>query len=285
MFSLRKPLQIAFGTLCLAVVAVSPAQTGHKSITAELLKEMSIEQKLGATVAKDVPFRDETGKQVQFGDVLRGRPVLLLPIYYHCTSGCALITDGLLKTLAKGTKYQHLVVGKDLDVVMLSIDPKETPKDAAKKKALIMDAYAQPTAAPHWRMLTGSLSDIRKVTDSLGVHYGYNEQYDLIFHPTCSIILTPSGTISSYTIGNSFPTKILEDDLALAAQNKIGEKADQSHMFGCIVIDPITQQSTKWVTQLIQAGGILTLIVLVGSIVKMSLSSKRTVNGGLTKGA
>jgi hypothetical protein len=36
------------------------------------------------------------------------------------------------------------------------------------------------------------------------------------------------------------PTKFLQADLALASQNQIGKKADQSFMFGCLMLDPAT---------------------------------------------
>lgn len=270
--------------LALGAFASAQDQNGQDANQSSLTRSMSITQKLGDTVPKDVEFKDESGKTVKFGDLLGKRPVVLIPIFYACRSGCELITDSVLQTLAKANKSDNeMVVGRDLDVVLLSIHPKETPDLAKAKKNLILTSVEPPHATEQWKtaanegwhLLTGDLESIHKVTDAIGFKYKYDPVKDLINHPTCTVVLTPQGRISSYTIGTDFPTSVVKSELEVAARNEIGEKADQSMMFGCIMLDPVTHRYTLVIENVIRLACVLTLLILGGSITWMSLSSKR----------
>src|SRR5690349_104476 len=48
------------------------------------LKDVSIEQRLGAQLPLDATFRDETGRTVKLGDYFGKRPVVLTLVYYDC---------------------------------------------------------------------------------------------------------------------------------------------------------------------------------------------------------
>src|SRR4051812_17253599 len=80
--------------LAVALPAVAPAQE-----QSELTKSMGIDQKLGATIPKDATFVDETNQTRDLGSLLRGRPVLLVPMMLKCPAGCLVLRDALQKTL------------------------------------------------------------------------------------------------------------------------------------------------------------------------------------------
>ena len=201
-----------------------------------LTKSMGITQHLGDSVPKDLLFKDENGKSVRLGDMLKGRPVVLVPVFYSCKTGCAILTDSIIKTLAKATTGDILKPGRDMDVLMYSIDPVETPELALAKKALIFDALAPPRASATetmrwksqaekgWHLLTGPNESIQKLSSAIGFKFDYRTVPDLqhtktmnlINHPTCTVMLTPDGKISSYTIGNDFQTKEVASNVATA---------------------------------------------------------------------
>jgi protein SCO1/2 len=264
---------------------------------------MGITQRLGNRIPADVPFLDESGHKVTFANYLGQRPLIVLPIFYRCQTGCALLTEELTKTLMAADsprgemsflgvkpvsavgKEHPLALGKDMDIVMLSIDPKETPELATDKKSLILNTIFDSrhpddplflAAQSHWHFLTGTLANIYKVTDAIGFHYYYNPDTGVIRHPTCSVIVSPNGTISSYTIGNEFPPKLLDDDLALAARNQVGPKADQTFMFGCLMLDPATGKIRLVVENVVRAGCALTLLVMCTSLFFMLRAERRT---------
>jgi len=272
--------------------------TGQSPLT----KSMGITQKLGDTVPKDLPFTDEYGNQIHLGDVLKGRPVVLVPIFYSCKTGCAILTDSIIKTLAKATKGDILKPGRDMDVVMYSIDPVENADLAHAKKALIFNALTPNLATPAetgawrkqaengWHLLTGTKESVDKLSAAIGFKFNYRTVPDLqhtktlnlINHPTCTAFLTPDGAISSYTIGNDFQTKEVEADLMVAEKGQIGRRADQSWMFGCIMVDPTTGRNRVVIESVWKVLGVLTVLVLAGYVISMFAKNHREnlIGGG-----
>lgn len=271
----------------------------------ELTKTMGITQREGITVPKDLMFKDENGNKVRLGDMLQGRPVVLVPIFYSCKTGCAILSDNIMKTLAKATSGNILKPGRDLDVLMYSIDPVEDPDLAHARKALIMDSITPHLPTPSeteawrtvadkgWHLLTGNEESIHQLSDAIGFKYNYRTVADLektktvnlINHPTCTVFLTSEGKISSYTIGNGFQTKEVEADLAIAQKGGVGRKADQSMMFGCIMIDPATGRNRLVIENVWRLCGVLTVLVLVGVVISMFVKSHRenlASGGGLS---
>jgi protein SCO1 len=239
-----------------------------------LTQSMGITQRLGQFVPKDATFKDEANNTVKMGDFLGKRPIVIVPVFFACQTGCALITDNVLKTIVKAEHENQLVVGRDLDIVMLSIHPKETPALAHDKKALIMRALELPNTAGGWHLLTGNLKSIHEVTDAIGFKYKYDEKKNLINHPMGSVIVSPAGKISAYTIGNDWPTKVIEDNLAYAKNEETAPLADQSLMFGCIMLDPESTKYRPLIENIIRGFGALTLAIVSFSIYSMSVRYK-----------
>jgi protein SCO1/2 len=275
----------------LVMAATLTVQAVAQDTQSKLTEQMGITQNLGARIPLDVTFKDETGKTVRIGDTFEGRPVLLVPIFFTCKTMCVNLTDSIVGTLAKGTRSNILKPGRDFDVVMLSINPTETPELARAKKVEIFDMLTptvkgQPNEAwrtevePSWKMLTGSYENIRKVTDAVGFKYHWDAEKKLINHPTCSILLSKTGKVSGYIIGNDLPTAVFETDLKLAKNEQVAPKADQSFMFGCIMIDPTTGKYTVVVEKVLQVACVLTVILLAGAITLMSLRERRRLRSG-----
>ena len=278
---------------------------GAKSGQSELTKHMGITQNIGQDLPLRTPFKDETGKDVKLGDMLHGRPVILVPVFYSCQTGCALLIDSVIKTLAKATKGDILKPGRDMDVLLYSIDPKEDAALAQAKKALIMreltPKLAKGTDTQAWRaqaetglhLLTGDMNSIQTLSKAIGFTYSYRAVPDvtngktiwLINHPTCTVILTPSGKISTYTIGTDFQTKEVQQGVMVAQQGQSGRKADQSSMFGCIMLDPAVNQNRNTIENIWKIACVLTVLILGASIYRLNLKSRQQNNisgGGLS---
>lgn len=275
---------LAAATLaCLAAGVVTGCGPDQSALT----KSMGITQKLGQPVTKDVVLQDESGKTVRFGDYLGKRPVMVLPISINCEQYCAVITDSLLKTLAQAERHNEMVPGRDFDVVMLSLRAKDTPQIARHKKDLIEQTLTAPGVEKGFHILTGDYASVHRLADSFGFKYTYNAQKDLLNQPVGSVMLTDDGRVSSYMIGTDLPTKVLLTDLDLAGHNRIGEPADESQMYGCIMLDPSSQKYRPLVNLLVRIGGALTFVILAGSIISMSVKYRRSPlnNSGGNSGA
>ncbi len=235
-----------------------------------LQAEMGIDQHYGAQVPLDATFKDETGRKVKFGDMLQGKPVILLPMFFGCNGVCRLEVEDLFKTLEKD---KDLHTSKDFDVVMLSINPTETPKLAADKKALILSAYHVPGGEEGVHGLVGDLENIHKVTDTIGFRYKYDPNTQLINHPAGLMVLDKNGVVRGYMYGAEYPTLVLTNNLNAASKGIQGEKPEVI-LLGCVMIDPKTGRRTIVVENLMKVIGTMTALALGGSILYMTKKYK-----------
>ncbi|CAN5403798.1 SCO family protein [soil metagenome] len=218
--------------------------------------KIGIDQRLGQPVMGLATFKDDDGKTVRLKDLLGKRPVILLPIFYTCTGACNLELQGIVDTLAQTPSLQ---VGRDLDIVTLGINPKETPELARNKKTLTLRTFAGKTDPKAWHFLTGDAQDTRAVTDSLGFTFTYDEARDRVSHPAAIMVLTPKGTISSYLIGARYTPTVIKAALATAAKEEVGQKSTEI-LFGCVHLDPVTGARSIVIENVLRLLGILTLL-------------------------
>lgn len=266
---------VCLSALCVAAIGFAQRGLPTPGTSGQLITDkMGIDQKLGAQLPLDLQFTDDTGKTVTLRDILpTNRPTFFLPVFFTCKGVCDLEMHSLLSTLVKMKKTYP--VGGKFDVVMFGIHPKETYDLAAAKKAEMMEIYANKPSESSWHMLVGSEENIRKVTDTLGFRFDYNKELNQINHPTGSMVITPDGRVSSYIYGAEFYTKVLQDKLNLAAENKIGKVETEVVLLGCIRMNPATGQRTLIIEGFLRILCILTLIILVAWISVMNIQRKK----------
>src|SRR5271154_4543755 len=100
-------------------------------VFAQVLQKVGVSQHLNQQLPLDATFIDESGKPVKLGDYFGKHPAILALVYYTCPMLCSEEMDGLTSSL----EMVKLNPGKDFDVVIISIDPSDTPEQAAKSKA------------------------------------------------------------------------------------------------------------------------------------------------------
>jgi len=256
-----------FASVLVALVAFAAPASAQQSFK-EALAQMKIEQKIGAQVPLDAKFNDEQGREIEFGSLLGKRPAILLPMFFLCKGVCGKETDNLLKVVAKLDDKQ---VGRDYDVILLSINPKETPELALNKKTTLLKIMKGESNQEGFHFLTGEMAEIRKVTEAVG--FGFAFAYDgndvRINHPAGLMFLTPSGKVSQYIMGADYAKPVVNEALTLAAGEKLGRKAE-TVLLGCVMIDPITGQRSIVIESVIRlAAGLFAIgtFVWIGMMV------------------
>ena len=68
------------------------------SPTADMLRDVGIEQHLNAQLPLDAVFRDEHGHEVKLGDYFKDRPVVVMLVYYRCPMLCTQVLNGFLNS-------------------------------------------------------------------------------------------------------------------------------------------------------------------------------------------
>src|SRR5687767_14448019 len=148
-----------------AQYATGPTRSAPVQERSEILKKIGIDQKVGQQLPLGLPFNDENGQGVTLGTFFGGRrPVVLVLAYYQCPMLCTQVLNGMTGAL----KTLSLDAGKDFDVVVVSIDPKDNSRLAANKKLTYVEHYGRPESAGGWHFLTGAESAIAPLATRSG---------------------------------------------------------------------------------------------------------------------
>ena len=242
-----------------------------------VLQKVQVTQHLNQQLPLDATFVDETGKSVTLGQYFDGKhPAIVTAVYYDCPMLCSEEMDGLTSSL----EMVHLVPGKDFQVVILSIDPSETPQLAAKKKAFYLKRYGHPETADGWHFLTGQRPAIDAVTQAIGFGYvrvpGPDGRLTQFAHASSIQIATPQGKLAQYYLGVEYSPKDVLLGLIDASGNKIGSPVANILTY-CYHYDPQNNKHSLVVARVVQLGGIVTVASL-GSF--MFLMFRRDVQLG-----
>ena len=189
----------------------------------ELLKDVGIDQKLNDEIPLDLTFRDEHGKTVELAQYFGSKPVILTLVYYNCPMLCTQVLNGLDRTL----KLIPMDIGKDFNVVTVSIDPTERPVLAEAKQAMYVGMYGRPGAAEGWHFLTGDEKEIKQLAQAVGFRYAYDAESKQFAHASAIMMLTPEGRMSRYFYGIQYPERDVRLGLVEASQGK-NQLADRS---------------------------------------------------------
>jgi protein SCO1 len=240
----------------------------------QVLQKVGVSQHLNQQLPLDAAFVDETGKPVKLGDYFGKKPAILSLVYYTCPMLCSEELDGLTSSL----EMVKLTPGKDFDVVIVSIDPSDTPAQAAKSKALYVKRYGRPETAAGWHFLTGQRPAIDAVTNAVGFGYvrvpGPDGKLTQFAHASSLEIVTPQGKLAQYYLGVEYSPKDMLLGLIDASGNKIGSPVANILTY-CYHYDPQTNKHSLVVARVVQLGGMITVAGLGGF---MFLMFRRDVN-------
>jgi protein SCO1/2 len=229
----------------------------------QVLQKVGVAQHLNQQLPLDASFVDESGKSVRLGDYFGKHPAILSLVYYTCPMLCSEELDGLTSSL----EMVKLTPGKDFDVVVISIDPSDTPEQAAKSKALYVKRYGRPETAAGWHFLTGQRPAIDAVTNTVGFGYvrvpGPDGRLSQFAHASSIEIVTPEGKLAQYYLGVEYSPKDMLLGLIDASGNKIGSPVANILTY-CYHYDPQTNRHSLIVARVVQFGGMITVASLGG---------------------
>jgi protein SCO1/2 len=139
--------------------------------------------------------------------------------------------------------------GNQFQLVAVSINPREKPDLARRKKDAYLQSLGRPEAASGWHFLTGKEDQIKKLASELG--FGYRWEGDQYAHGAAVYVLTPEGRISRYLYGIDFPPTTFRLALLEASNGKIGSVVDRILLF-CYRYDPQTRRYSIYLTRVMK---------------------------------
>lgn len=232
-----------------------PERSTAVSARPGLLDKVGIDQRIGQQLPLDLTFKDDTGREVRLGEYFTGaRPVVLALAYYECPMLCTQVLNGMTGAL----KTLSFDAGKDFDVVVVSIDPKDGFRMAAAKKIAYLEHYGRPQTAGGWHFLTGTEASIKPLAEAIGFRYAYDTNLKQYAHGAAIYVATPKGVVARYFLGIDFAPRDVRLALVEASHNVLGTVADKVLLL-CYHYDPATGKYGAAIINAVRAGFIATV--------------------------
>lgn len=244
--------------------------------TPDYLKGAGLVERLNQPLPLATAFVDDAGKQVTLGEYFHHRPIALALVYFKCGMLCPQVLHGM----AAGLKGTGLMAGKDYDVVVASIDPMDTPADAAEAKKTFLAGIGQPGAGDSVHFLTGQQPSITALAEATGFHYvrvpGPDGKMDQFAHSSVIMFATPEGKMSEYLAGIDYPTRDVRLALVNASHLKIASAKDLFLLYCCNYVP----SSGKYTVAVLRILGLAAMLTLIGiGLGFYFLSRKKPVPG------
>lgn len=266
------------GFLLAGALVTSPASAdgGMPAMPSDQLpmefQQASIKEHLGDRLPLELVLHDEKGAEVKLGDYFnRGRPVVLNFVYHTCPMLCGMVLSGFTAS----AREHDWAIGKDYEVISISIDPKDTPQIASEKKAHWVKTYGrdEATTAGGWHFLTGDALAIKRATEAVGFSYYYDSRQKQYAHAAAMYLATPDGNLARYLYGIEFPAKDFRFGLAEAAQGRAGSTLDHLLLY-CYQYDPNSRGYVLVAWKVMRLGALATVVAL-GSLLGVLWARER----------
>jgi protein SCO1/2 len=238
------------------------APTWARGVSAPDPTLYSYHERPGERLPQQLAFRDSDDRTVHLGELAQGRPLILVPAYFHCSSLCGLVRASLRKALA-AAKFQP---GRDYVLAVMSIDPGETSVQAREAKAADLAAIGSSADDRAEHYLTGSAENITAVTRAVGFQYRFDQPTGQFMHPAGVVFVTPAGIVSNYLLGVGYTPAAVRSALERASAGRIAAVGSPILLL-CFHFDPSTGRYSLEILKVVRLAGILTVLTLVGLLI------------------
>jgi protein SCO1 len=218
-------------------------------------------EKTGEFLPSDVYITNEDSVKVKFGDLI-DRPTLLSFVYYQCPGLCTPVMNGIAEIIRKS----DLKLGRDYQVITISVNHDETVTLAKAKKAAYMNDLRNVDARKYWQFYVADSAAIKTLTDAAG--WEFKRTGNDFAHSAATILITPHRMISQYFYG----TFILPMHFHLAVNDARAELTDASRLEDqkyCLNYEP---KPNKVFSSIVNTTGIGILILAAFLLIWLSLT-------------
>jgi protein SCO1/2 len=251
--------------LALLILFSGPASA---QIAPQSFQSLAFRQHPGAQLPLDAELVDESGKPTTLGAALGQRPAVVILEYLHCSNLCGLVLHNAVRSIADA----HMTPGRDFDLVAISIDPRDTPHDAAAARTMYAGMANPAAAVAGLHFLTGPSNQVGRIAAAVGFPYRYDPRSGQFAHPAGFVVTTPDGRISRYMLGISQPADVLRQAIAQARSGTVTPPA-HPFLLLCFGYDPDPGSVPALVLRLVRWGSLA--VVLGLALLVFALSRRR----------
>lgn len=246
------------------------------------LLDIGVDERAGTRIPLELRFTNSEGVAVRLGDYFGDdKPVLLTLAYTRCPMLCSLVLDGVAEVVGRLQETPE----DAYRLITISIDPTETPHEAARKQEVFLERLGHPGAPERWRFLVGQEKEIRALADSLGFRYAWDARTRQYAHPAVVFVLAPDGMLSRYFNGVRFEATAIEAALQDAAQGRVGasdsagdgdagrdDAGNSGGILRCFRFESVLQKYWGNIQTFFRAGA---LVILAGVVTGVALLFRR----------
>ncbi len=270
--SISNPLQLLLALVtCLSLAEPSAAQLLKDELPAQA-QAIKVDNRVGEFIPLDLVFTDERGQGVGLGRYFKqGRPIVMTLNYSDCPGLCVAQLDMLVDTLRELSGAE---LGKDFEMLTVSIDPNETPEKAARTKAKYTGLLSGDGAQQGWHFLTGKQADIAKLADAVGFRYSYDRANQRYNHAAATYFLSADGRICRYLLSLGVEPQQFQLAIAEAAEGKLTRSFADTLIQMCYMYDPLANRYTASARRMLALAAGAFVILLCGSVLPFWFAGK-----------
>ena len=230
-----------------------------------ILDQVGIDQRLDQQVPLNLVFNDESGQAVELQQYFGSKPVILMLVYYQCPMLCTQVLNGFTGAMNGIVKFN---IGREFNVVTVSIDPRDKAEDAAAAKKRYLQRYRRAGAAQGWHFLTGKKDQIDALAQAVGFRYAWDPEIQQFAHASGIMLITPAGHVAQYYYGIEYAPRDIQLGLVEASKGKIGSVADQVLLY-CFHYDPRQGRYGAAIFNILRLSALATILALGGFMLIM----------------
>jgi protein SCO1/2 len=259
---------VKFAALAISLLlVVGPARA---SVDPASFPSLAFHQHPGAQLPLDAKLIDSAGRPSTLGAALAARPSVLVLEYLRCENLCSLVLTGAVHAISSA----GLVPGRDVDLVAISIDPRETSSDAASAQAMYAKRFPNPSAAAGGvHFFTADPGQVRAIASAVGFPYRNDGRSGQFAHPAGFVVTTPDGRISRYVLGLYPPPALVKTAVAEAAADKVEPPAHPLLLL-CFGYDPDEGTAAALAMRLVRWTSALVVLLIAAFVVFLALKRR-----------
>lgn len=266
---LMKTLSAVLILLISCVASRPDVQASTLSVKDTAQLQIGITEKTGQFLPDNAVFVNEFGDSVNLRSLI-DKPTVIAFVYFDCPGICSPLLDGISRVVGKS----GMEIGEDYQVITISIDSLDTPEKALQKKQNFAEKTQKPGIKDGWHFLTGSDSNIHKVTNAVG--FGYRRQGKDFVHSAAIVVVSPHAKITRYLFGTYFLPFDLKMAVVEAGAEQTGPTINKVLSF-CFNYDPAGRKYVMNITRI--SGTIIFSLVAVMFLVLMFKPKKKKDEG------
>lgn len=237
------------------------------------VENVTVDQKLGESLPLDLELTNSSGNRVAVAEFFDGERPVIVTLNY---SNCPMLCNVQLNALTESLQELDLQIGKDFQILTLSIDPHEPPERIAQTKRSYVERLENQTAAADgWAFCTATEPVIERFADAIGFRYTYDVPSGEYYHPAMLAFVSPEGVISRYSLEVNFPPDQVKMALVEAGEGKVGGPVDQ-FLLWCYTYDPDRNSYVPQAWKLMRLGGAVTIFGMLAFLLPYWVGRKRS---------